>query len=128
MSQTFNSTAVYLNSSTLLSIALFSIPCRPPWQCPAALRSPVFTSHPVYGVAVAVRAPLPVRTEKTLQISQSTGDIYSGSWVANKKTGKGMYQFGADDSTMHGTWVDGTITEGTWTFKVCCAVLYCTAL
>lgn len=29
-----------------------------------------------------------------------------------------MYQFGADDSTMHGTWVDGTITEGTWVFKV----------
>lgn len=29
-----------------------------------------------------------------------------------------MYQFGADDSTMHGTWVDGTITKGTWVFKV----------
>ncbi|CAM9343228.1 unnamed protein product, partial [Hapterophycus canaliculatus] len=45
-------------------------------------------------------------------------DIYSGSWVANKKSGQGMYQFGADDSTMHGTWVEGTITEGTWVFKV----------
>lgn len=49
---------------------------------------------------------------------QATQDIYSGSWVANKKSGQGMYQFGADDSTMHGTWVDGTITEGTWVFKV----------
>lgn len=51
-------------------------------------------------------------------VLQATGDIYSGSWVANKKTGQGMYQFGADDSTMHGTWVDGTITEGKWVFKV----------
>lgn len=49
---------------------------------------------------------------------QATGDIYSGSWVANKKSGQGMYQFGADDSTMHGAWVDGTITEGKWVFKV----------
>lgn len=50
--------------------------------------------------------------------AQATGDIYSGSWVANKKSGQGVYQFGADDSTMHGTWVDGTITEGKWVFKV----------
>lgn len=49
---------------------------------------------------------------------QATGDIYSGSWIANNKSGKGMYQFGADDSTMHGLWVDGTITEGKWVFKV----------
>lgn len=29
-----------------------------------------------------------------------------------------MYQFGADSSTMHGTWEEGTITEGKWIFKV----------
>lgn len=29
-----------------------------------------------------------------------------------------MYQFGADDSTMHGAWAEGTITEGKWVFKV----------
>lgn len=51
-------------------------------------------------------------------VIQATGDIYSGSWVANNKSGQGMYQFGADNSTMHGTWVEGTITEGKWVFKV----------
>ena len=29
-----------------------------------------------------------------------------------------MYEFGADSSTMHGTWEEGNITEGKWVFKV----------
>ena len=51
-------------------------------------------------------------------VAQASNDIYSGTWVANKKHGDGMYQFGADESTLHGTWVDGTITEGKLVFKV----------
>jgi hypothetical protein len=42
------------------------------------------------------------------------GDIFSGSWEHGKKVGQGLYQFGADDSIMEGTWLNGTITEGTW--------------
>ncbi|CAN0093163.1 unnamed protein product, partial [Scytosiphon promiscuus] len=59
----------------------------------------------------------PSSFERGSTLRHATQDIYSGSWVANKKNGQGMYQFGADDSTMHGTWVDGTIAEGTWVFK-----------
>lgn len=65
-----------------------------------------------------MRPLFPVQPKTMPLPAKATGDIYSGSWVANKKTGKGMYQFGADDSTMHGTWANGTITEGTWVFKV----------
>lgn len=53
-----------------------------------------------------------------LLVLQTTGDIYSGMWSSGKKDGRGMYQFGADESTIHGTWVTGTLTEGKWVFKV----------
>lgn len=49
---------------------------------------------------------------------QATGDIYSGTWSIGRKSGQGVYQFGADESVMNGTWVDGAITEGKWGFKV----------
>lgn len=45
---------------------------------------------------------------------KKSGDIYSGTWDANKKNGQGYYQFGADNSTLVGTWVDGQITTGKW--------------
>lgn len=28
-----------------------------------------------------------------------------------------MYQFGADESTLHGQWASGSITSGKWVFK-----------
>jgi hypothetical protein len=48
---------------------------------------------------------------------KKSGDIYSGSWVADKKSGQGTYEFGADSSIMVGTWVDGQITTGKWILK-----------
>jgi hypothetical protein len=48
---------------------------------------------------------------------KKSGDIYSGSWVANKKHGQGQYEYGADSSIFTGTWVDGQIVKGKWTLK-----------
>ena len=48
---------------------------------------------------------------------KKSGDIYSGSWVANKKNGQGTLEFGSDSSMFVGTWVDGQITTGTWVLK-----------
>lgn len=48
---------------------------------------------------------------------KKTNDIYSGSWVANKKNGEGRYEFAEDKSVLVGTWQDGQIVTGTWELK-----------
>ncbi|GMI45868.1 hypothetical protein TrCOL_g8428 [Triparma columacea] len=48
---------------------------------------------------------------------KATGDIYSGAFVAGKKSGEGRYEFGADSSQLVGTWVDGSISTGSWELK-----------
>jgi hypothetical protein len=50
---------------------------------------------------------------------KKTGDIYSGSWFAGKKHGKGRYQFAADSSLMEGTWENGQVLSGSWVLKDC---------
>jgi hypothetical protein len=48
---------------------------------------------------------------------KKSGDIYSGTWVANKKSGQGTYEFAGDSSMLVGTWIDGQITSGNWVLK-----------
>jgi hypothetical protein len=48
---------------------------------------------------------------------KKTNDIYSGSWVAGKKSGAGRYEYGADSSMLVGTWENGTIVTGAWELK-----------
>jgi hypothetical protein len=45
---------------------------------------------------------------------KASGDIYSGSWLANLKHGNGTYEFGKDSSLFVGTWEKGQITTGKW--------------
>jgi hypothetical protein len=48
---------------------------------------------------------------------KKTGDIYSGSWLANMKHGEGTYEFGKDSSLFVGTWENGQITTGKWVLQ-----------
>lgn len=48
---------------------------------------------------------------------KQAGDIYSGSWFADKKHGPGTYEFGADSSVITGEWVEGQVTTGQWVLK-----------
>ena len=48
---------------------------------------------------------------------KASGDIYSGSWLADKKSGTGTYEFGKDSSMMTGTWELGQIVTGKWVLK-----------
>ena len=48
---------------------------------------------------------------------KKAGDIYSGSWQADKKHGQGTYEFGADSSMFVGTWENGQMTTGKWVWK-----------
>jgi len=48
---------------------------------------------------------------------KKNGDIYSGSWVANKKQGEGRYEYGQDMSVLSGTWDKGQLVSGTWELK-----------
>jgi len=50
-------------------------------------------------------------------IYKASGDIYSGTFANGKKSGQGRYEFGKDQSQLVGTWVDGSITEGSWELK-----------
>ncbi len=50
-------------------------------------------------------------------IYKKSGDIYSGSWVENKKHGQGRYEFSADQSQFVGQWVNGDMVSGTWELK-----------
>ena len=44
----------------------------------------------------------------------SNGDMYSGSWLAGKKHGKGTYITKVTSSKLVGSWKDGLIMEGKW--------------
>jgi len=46
-----------------------------------------------------------------------SGDIYSGCWAAGKKHGTGTYFFSKSGAKAAGTWVEGVLTEGTFTDK-----------
>lgn len=48
---------------------------------------------------------------------KKANDIYSGSWLADKKHGQGTYEFGADSSVITGEWVNGQIATGKWVLK-----------
>ena len=45
---------------------------------------------------------------------KSSGDIYSGGWVAGIKAGDGAYMCAADNSQIVGTWNQGTVAVGRW--------------
>lgn len=48
---------------------------------------------------------------------KKANDIYSGSWLADKKHGQGTYEFGADSSVITGEWVNGQVASGKWVLK-----------
>jgi hypothetical protein len=48
---------------------------------------------------------------------KKANDIYSGTWLANKKHGEGTYEYGNDKSILIGTWENGFISSGKWVLK-----------
>lgn len=43
-------------------------------------------------------------------------DVYSGMWKDDKRHGKGTYVYSDTKYELKGTWKDGQIVQGTWTF------------
>ena len=48
---------------------------------------------------------------------KQANDIYSGSWLADKKHGQGTYEFGCDSSLITGEWENGQVKSGKWILK-----------